>query len=116
MEESRYYPKYIERFANRYFKVGDRVKIHFDRDWHSGVIVNRYFKLKNNNPYVMVRTDNRVSNSPTAYLGGFGLEGNATGVRILFEHEDLIGDEIFRKTWEREKTDKEKYDYDNSPF
>ena len=38
------YPKVTEHFSCRNFKIGDRVKAYFKREWYPGKVVDKYMK------------------------------------------------------------------------
>jgi hypothetical protein len=115
MGDDKWYPKRIEHFAFRNFNVGDRVKAYFKGAWHPGVVVKKYKKEKWNSPYILIKTDERIADE-SHFLGGFGLEGKVASPKTIFEHEPIGGDEIYRRTYERELTEEEKIEEDNCPF
>ena len=116
MKREEDYPKIIEHFASRNFNNGDRVKAYFKGEWFMGTIVKKYKKKEGGPPYILIRTDKRVDDDSDALLGGFGLEGRVGGPNNIFEHEHIGGDEIYKRTYTREMTDREKEEEDNSPF
>jgi len=117
-DAEKYYPQIIEEFACRNFKGGDRVKVLFEGKWYYGIVVDKYNKKSGGPPYVMIQTDEKVDevDDEEAYLKGHGIEIVVDSPRVLFEHEEFPGDEIYTKTCIREMTPQEKKEYDDSPF
>ncbi len=112
----------------RKFKIGDRVKCWYHDKWWSGTIIEfpkrriklarSFFELLTKGLSVniiakddefviyehptfktmLVKTDEKVDNSPDVLLGGYGLTGSLNGPFTVFENdpEPNTSDSIFR--------------------
>jgi|GEM_PF-2881741 len=116
--EDKYYPKNVSMKVERNFLIGDRVKTYFKGKWYAGEVVGKYFKKDrgtwNKVPYILVKTDEKVDDDPTAFLKGFGIEDKINNLRNIFEweNEKIMGDTIYHEeiTWEKNKEEKREYD------
>ena len=115
MEKEERYSKIVEKFASRNFKIGDRVKAYFKGRTIHGEVAEKYMN-KERGFCVLMKTDEKVDDSPNAYLDGFGIEFQVGSPRITFEDEPLGGENIFNKKYLREMTPEEKEEHDSSPF
>lgn len=96
-------------FVCRNFNLGDRVNIYFKDKFYSGKVVNK--RLRENifgkQPYLLVKTDEKVDEEDDALLEGYGIRGWAEG-KVYFEDESLPdGDEIYKKSVRRAATPEE---------
>lgn len=111
------------QMANRNFRLGDRVKTFFKGKLVEGTIVEKTIAQSSiryaDIPYVMIKTDKKIDDSPDAYLNGHGLRSPVSQGRdtIYFIHENVPnGDEIYSKRVEfkmsREEIDEMKKDWE----
>ncbi len=114
------YPKNLDLKVGRNFLIGDRVKAYFEKKWYSGVVIDKYFKKDKIEkvPYILVKTDERVGETPDFLLNGFGLEGRVDNLRTIFEweNEKIWGDAMYHEEIEWEMSEEEKKEWDNLPF
>jgi hypothetical protein len=100
--------KYWEEynFADRNFKIGDRVQTFFEGKWYKGKIIDKYLD-GDWSPDILIETDKKVKNGEI--LNGYGIWGPVHGRDpTFFEKEPLpSGDEIYRRIIKRYLTKKE---------
>ena len=109
-------PKNLAHKVQRNFLRGDRVKTYFNEKWYSGEVFSRYFKEKTykwESPHILIKTDEKVDDDPSAFLKGFGIEGRIDNLRTIFEweNEETMGDAMYHeeKTWEMSEEEKKEY-------
>lgn len=89
------------RLARRYFWEGDKVNVKYKGKIYSGKIVEKEFI--GDEPYVLVKTKERVSKNKKDLLGGFGLRYSLAGKNEIFFYNEPLpnGDPIYEKniTW-----------------
>lgn len=104
-------------FVCRNFNLRDRVRIYFDGKFRSGEVVNKTIRdsFFGRQPYLLVKTDEKIDEERDALLEGYGVRGFASG-KVYFEDEPLpLGDEIYRKSIRRPATPEEIAEY-NEPL
>lgn len=89
------------RLVRRYFWEGDKVNVKYKGKIYSGEIIEKKFIA--NEPYVLVKTKERVSKNKKDLLEGFGLRCPVTGRNEVFFYDEPLphGDPIYEKnvTW-----------------
>jgi hypothetical protein len=98
-------------FVCRNFNLGDRVIQPFKGNYYHGTVVKKNIDKKRpwKEPWLLIKTDDKVDEEKDALLNGYGLAGPIYGREpTLFEDEIIPeGDEIYRRIFERPMTKEE---------
>jgi len=98
-------------FVCRNFNVNDKVNVYFKEKFYKATVIDKWFEntFFGKEPYLLMKTDEKVDKERDALLNGHGIKGPTHGKDpIYFIDEPLpYGYEMYEKTIERPATQEE---------